>query len=345
MNQAPRQRSTLMTSTFYMGKSVLVAGGTGMIGIPTVRFLVDAGARVKVVSMDPETVAARVLPGDVAFERRDLTDLDQCKQAVRGQDYVLNLVGIKGSVGIGQTKVASYLVPMLRFQTNLMEAAFLNGSERFLFVGSICSYPRSAQPKQEETMWDGMPLQNDRIPGLAKRMGEVQAEAYLLEHGWEAARIVRPANVYGPFDDFNPATAQVIPSLIARMIAGENPMKIWGDGSAVRDFIFSEDLAKWILVALEKAPPCIPLNLGSGRPITIRELAETIASCLPSPPAIEWDPSKPTGDPVRLLSIERAAAEIGFKPEVDLTPGIRRTIDWYRNNRDFSRSQPPGASQ
>jgi GDP-L-fucose synthase len=320
---------------FYKNKIVLVAGGTGMIGIPTVRLLVEAGAKVKVVSMDSAAFAAKVLPAGVSFERRDLTDMKQCTQAVRGQDYVLNLVGIKGSVGIGQTKVASYLVPMLRFQTNLMEAAFLNRSERFLFVGSICSYPQSAEPKQEDSMWNGMPLQNDRIPGLAKRMGEVQAEAYALEHQWAAPRIVRPANVYGPYDDFNPATAQVIPSLIARMTSGENPMKIWGDGTAIRDFIYSEDLAAWLLVALEKAPPCLPLNLGGGQPVTIRRLAETIAATLSQPPVLAWDSTKPTGDPIRHLSVERAAGAIGFKPTVTLEQGIRRTVDWYLQHKNL----------
>lgn len=323
---------------FYHNKSVLVAGGTGMIGIPTVQLLLKAGAKVKVVSMDSEAFASKVLPREVVFERRDLTDMDQCLKAVQGQDYVLNLVGIKGSVGIGQTKVASYFVPMIRFQTNLMEAAFLNRAERFLFVGSICSYPRSALPKHEDSMWDGMPMQNDRIPGLAKRMGEIQAEAYLLEHNWTAPRIVRPANVFGPFDDFNPATAQVIPSLIARMTGGENPMKIWGDGTAVRDFIYSEDLAEWLLVALEKAPPCLPLNLGCGRPVTIKQLAEAIAATLPNPPGLEWDSSKPTGDPVRQLSVERAACEIGFKPKVSLEQGIRLTVDWYLKNKDLRKS-------
>ena len=154
---------------------------------------------------------------------------------------VFNLVGIKGSVGIGETKVASYLVPMLRFQTNLMEASFLEGVDRFLFVGSVCSYPQ-AEVHFEDNMWNGMPKQNDRIPGIAKRVGELMGEAYQLEYGWDAVRIVRPSNVYGPYDDFNPATAQVIPALINRMVNGENPVKVWGDGSAIRDFIYSEDV-------------------------------------------------------------------------------------------------------
>jgi GDP-L-fucose synthase len=315
--------------SFYRGKTVLVAGGTGTIGIPTVRLLAEAGARVSVVSLDDERRARSVLPEGVAFARQDLTLLSNCLAATDGQEIVFNLVGVKGSVGIGQKKVASYLVPMLGFQTNLMEAAFRNRVQRFLFVGSICSYPQSDQPKLEDTMWDGMPKQNDRIPGLAKRIGEIQGEAYLLEHGWDAVRTVRPANVFGPHDDFNPQTAQVIPALISRVCGGENPLEIWGDGTAVRDFIFSEDLAYWLLVTLEQAPPLSVVNLGSGQGTTIRQTAETIAGCLRRPPALAWNPAQPVGDPVRLLSVARAQALLGYHPLTPFPDAIARTMRWY----------------
>lgn len=246
----------------YKNRKVLVAGGTGTIGIPLVRRLIEAGARVTVVSMDSPEYARMVFGNEVSFQQIDLTNLDNCLTATSGQDYVFNLVGIKGSVGIGESKVADYFVPMLWYQTNLMEAAFRSRVSRYLFVSSICGYPQSSAPKEEDSMWDGIPKQNDRFPGLAKRIGEVQGETYLQQYGWDAVRIVRPSNVYGSYDDFNPATAQVIPALISRMVNGENPLKVWGDGSAVRDFIFSEELADWLMVALEKAPPCVPVNLG-----------------------------------------------------------------------------------
>jgi GDP-L-fucose synthase len=262
---------------YYAGKCVLVAGGTGTIGIPLVRKLHMLGATITVVSMDPPEFAQKVFNENITFIRKDLTQLDHCIKVTEGQDYVFNLIGIKGSTGIGEAKVASYLVPMLWYQTNLMEAAFRNKITRYLFVSSICGYPQSAVPKEEDTMWNGLPKQNDRIPGLAKRIGEIQGEAYLQEFGWDAVRIVRPSNVYGPFDDFNPATAQVVPALIRRCLDGENPLKVWGDGSAIRDFVFSEDLADWLLIAFEKAPPCLPVNLGNGSGISIKELAEIIA--------------------------------------------------------------------
>ncbi|MHC4594738.1 MAG: NAD-dependent epimerase/dehydratase family protein [Planctomycetota bacterium] len=320
----------------YKNKKVLVAGGTGTIGIPLVKRLMELEANVTVVSMDSAEYARAVLGDSVSFMRRDLTNFNNCLGATKNQDYVFNLVGIKGSTGIGETKVASYFVPMLQFQTNLMEASFRNGVSRYLFVSSVCAYPQLSSPKEEDCLWNGLPKQNDRIPGVAKRIGEVQGEAYLQEHGWDAVRIVRPSNVYGPFDDFEPATAQVIPALIRRMIDGENPVRVWGDGSAVRDFIFSQEVADWMLVALEKAPPCVPINLGSGKGTTIRELAENIAQCVPKPPQIEWDITKPSGDSVRILSTERAKKLIGFKSRTDLKQGIKKTVDWYLNNAELA---------
>ena len=320
----------------YKNKKVLVAGGTGTIGIPVVERLIELQAEVTVVSMDSPEYARVVLGDEVSFMQSDLTNFDNCLRVTRGQDYVFNLVGIKGSVGIGETKVASYFVPMLWYQTNLMEASFRNGVSRYLFVSSICVYPQSSVPKEEESMWDGLPKQNDRVPGLAKRIGEIQGETYLKQYGWDAVRIVRPSNVYGPFDDFNAATAQVIPALIRRMLDGENPIKVWGDGSAVRDFIFSEELADWLLVAVEKAPPCVPINLGSGKGTTIKELAETIAQCVPEPPRIEWDKTKPSGDPVRILSIEKAEELLGFKLKTELKEGIEKTVAWYLGHKDLA---------
>ena len=238
----------------FKGKNILVAGGTGTIGIQVVKKLIKKQANVTIVSLDDVKFAKKVLGPDINFKKTDLTDLNNCKKVVKNQDMVFNLVGIKGSVGIGESKVASYLISMLRFQTNLMEASFLEGVEKFLFVGSVCSYPQS-KIHYEDNMWNGMPKQNDRIPGIAKRVGELMGEAYQLEHGWNAVRIVRPSNVYGPFDDFDPTTAQVIPSLISRMVNGENPVKVWGDGSAIRDFIYSEDVAYWIFRGNEESTP------------------------------------------------------------------------------------------
>lgn len=318
-----------LMSKFYRRKKVLVAGGTGMIGIHLVNKLLGYGSKITIVSLESRKYAEKLFGKKVKFIQADLTDFENCLKVTRKQELVFNLLGIKGSVGIGQTKTASFLVPMLRFQTNLMDASFKNNIKGFLFVSSICAYPQFNKPKVEDSIWDGQPKQNDRIPGLAKRIGEIQAESYMLEYGWKAPKIVRPANVYGPYDDFNPQTAQVVPALIARMISGENPVRIWGDGSAIRDFIYVDDVVEGMLLALEKAPPCVPINLGSGKGVTIKKIAQTIAEAVPTKPNLNWNTKKPTGDPVRILSTGRAENLLNFKVKTALEVGIKKTVEWY----------------
>ena len=179
-------------------KKILVAGGTGTIGCQLVPKLLARGHDLTVVSLDSETYSKKVLGSNIRFIKSDLTSFDNCKKVTKGQDEVYNLVGIKGSVGIGESKVASYFVPMLRFQTNLMDAAFINDVDKYMFVSSICVYPQS-DLHFEDNVWNGMPKQNDRIPGIAKRVGELQGETYLKEYGWDAVRVIRPSNVYGPY--------------------------------------------------------------------------------------------------------------------------------------------------
>ena len=317
----------------YNGKKVLVAGGTGTIGIPLVKMLIEQGADVSVVSLDTPEYADLVLGKEVKFSRSDLTTIENCLKATKNQDFVFNLVGIKGSVGIGETKVASYFVPMLRFQTNLMDAAFKSGVDRYMFVSSVCIYPQASE-HFEDNAWNGMPKQNDRIPGLAKRIGEVQGETYLKEYGWDAVRIIRPSNVYGPYDDFNPQSAQVIPSLITRVLRGESPLKVWGDGSAIRDFIYS---SAWLLEALEKAPACVPINLGSGTGYSIKEVAETLCDLHTKKIDIHWDTTKPSGDPIRIMNMDRAKKHLNFQRRISLKEGIYRTIEWINNNPQLAK--------
>ena len=185
----------------------------------------------------------------------------------------------------------------------------------------------------------GLPGANGRFMGIAKRAGEIQAEAYLRQHGWDAVRIVRLANVYGPYDNFDPHIARVIPSLIHRMTSGEDPVKIAGDGTAVRDFIYSEDVVEGMLSALEKAPPCLPINLGSGVGHTIKSVAETVADLVPKRPRIQWEPTRPTGDRIRVLATERAKQVLGFEARTSLREGIKKTIDWYLANTGLATCQ------
>lgn len=323
----------------YKDLNVLVAGGTGTIGVPTVKILLDRGAKVSVVSLDSKHKFEKIFKKDserITFQNLDLTDLESCHTAVKNKDVVINLVGIKGNTGIGQTKVASFFIPMLRFQTNLMEAAYKNNVFRYLFTSSICAYPQG-ELHFEDSVWDGFPKQNDRIPGIAKRVGELLGEAFELEFGWDAVRVIRPANVYGPFDDFNPITGQVIPALIAKAINATDSIEVWGDGKAIRDFVFSEDIAFWALEALEKAPPNFPLNFGSGGGFSIKALAELIISLINPECEIVWNKNAQTGDPIRLLSIDRARDTIGYLPKTSLSDGIIKTILWYKNELENDR--------
>jgi GDP-L-fucose synthase len=244
-------------------------------------------------------------------------------------------MAVKGTTQTGVSKVASAYVPFLMCNTNMMEAAFRSGVSRYMFVGSIGEYP-DIPVRREDDVWNGPPQANDRYMGIAKRAGEAQAETYLHEYGWDAVRIVRLSNVYGPYDDFDPRTAHVIPALINRMVNGENPVSVAGDGSAVRDLIYSYDVVEGMLTALEKAPPCHPINLGSGQGYSIKTIAETIAELVPQKPMIKWDPSRPTGDQIRILDTQRAKDLLNFKPKTDIREGIKKTIEWYIANKDIA---------
>lgn len=325
----------LILKDFYSGKRILITGGTGTIGALIVRRLIELGAKVTVVSIDSRERVEKVLPDPSVFIRGDLRDYQTCLKVAEKKDYVIHLMAVKGNTQIGLSKVASAYVPFILCNTNMMEAAFRCGVSRYLFVGSICEYP-ALEVRREDDLWNGPPQANDRYTGIAKRAGEVQAEAYLHEYGWDAVRIVRPSNVYGPFDDFDPRTAQVIPALIARMVNGENPVRIAGNGAAARDFIFSEDVAEGMLMALAMAPPCLPINLGSGRGTTIKRVAETIAGMVPVSPKIEWDITKPTGDKVRILSMDRAKEVLGFEAKTALREGIKKTVEWYLEHKDLA---------
>jgi len=214
----------------------------------------------------------------------------------------------------------------------MMEAARQAGVKRYLYTSTIGVYS-PAEVFYEDDVWKTFPSPNDKFAGWAKRMGELQAEAYKIEYGWHNIAIVRPANVYGPYDNFDPNTAMVIPSLIKRALDGENPLIVWGDGSTIRDFIHARDVARGMLLALDKGIGQ-PINLGSGVGVSIREVVEIIVSNMEIKPKVVWDTSKPSGDKKRLMDISRAK-DIGFQPTVSIEEGIKEAVDWYRENRDI----------
>lgn len=306
---------------------VLVTGGTGLIGRPLVEHLLEKGARVRIASLDDPS---RAHP-QADFRRVNLTVFANCLEVCRGMDFVFHLAGIKGSPAMTARKPASFFVPMLLFNTQMMEAARQCGVEGYLYTSTVGVYG-PAEVFREDEAWSSFPSPNDRFAGWAKRMGELQAEAYRVEHGWDRVCIVRPANVYGPFDNFDPENATVIPSLIRRAVDGEDPLTVWGDGSAVRDFIYAEDVARGMILVMEKQ--CRrPVNLGSGAGVRIRDLVEEIVANLDPRPEVVWDLSKPAGDPKRLMDVSRARS-LGFEPSVPLKEGIRRTMEWLRAHRE-----------
>ena len=310
--------------SFYKGKKVLVTGGTGLIGRPLVDMLYEAGAKVTAISLDDPPRPLK----NCDFLKLDLREMSNCMMACQGQDLVFQLAGIKGSPVATKTKPASFFVPTLQFSTNMMEAARICEVEWYLNTSSIGVYG-PAEIFYEDAVWEDKPSTHDKFAGWAKRIGEMQAEAYKIEYGWDRCSIVRPANVYGPWDSFSDESAMVIPSLIKRVCNGEKPLKAWGDGSPIRDFIHAKDVARGMMMVVENGITN-PVNLGSGVGVTIKELAETVAEL--SGTSVEWDVTKPNGDAKRLMDMTRAKA-LGFECEVSLGDGLKQTMDWYLSNK------------
>ncbi len=308
----------------FNGRNVLVTGGTGLIGRQVVNILCDAGARVKIVSLD------RVNINDKAQHvYGDLTGFEFCRDITESMDYVFHIAGIKGSIEVTKKKPASFFVPLLMMNTNMLEACRINEVQKTVYTSSIGAYA-SAEVFKETDNLEGDPM--DMFPGWAKRMAEMQIQAYRIQYGLDNFSIVRPCNVYGPGDNFDPENAMVIPSLMHRIYQKENPVKIWGDGTAVRDFAYSRDVAEGVILALYHGTKSGFVNLGSGKGTSIRELVETLDSFLDF--NYEFDASKPSGFPKRVMDITRARKTIGYNPETTLIDGLKQTWDWYIINQN-----------
>ena len=306
-----------------------MTGGAGLIGRPLVEILLKYGARVRIAALDDPS---RAHPG-TEYYRIDLMDFDNCLKACDGMDYVFHLAGIKCSPAVVLKQPATIFVSFLRFNTNMMEAARQCKVERYLYTSTIGVYS-PAEIFYEDDVWKTFPSKNDWYGGWAKRIGELQADAYKAEYGWDKIAIVRPANVYGPYDNFDPENAMVIPSLIKRAVDGENPLVVWGDGSPIRDFIHAKDVATGMLLAIEKGTGQA-VNLGSGQGVSIKQIVDIIVSNMKVKPKIVWDKSRPSGDKKRLMDISRAKA-IGFRPVISIEDGIKEVMKWYRENREIA---------
>ena len=305
-------------------KKVLVTGGSGMIGRHLVRLLKEKECDIYVADLrEPKGMDG------ITYRNVDLTDYKSCLSICEGMDVIFSLVGIKVSPKIVKERPADIMTPMIQFNTNMMGAAMKNNVEWFLYTSTVGVYA-PAEVFVEDDVWETMPSYNDWYGGWAKRMGELQCEAYAMQNGKSNVSIVRPANVYGEYDNFDPESSMVVPSSIRK--AYENDvLSVWGDGSAVRDFIYAEDVARGMLHMVENQIT-EPVNLGSGTGITIKELAETVGDTLGK--EIVWDKDKPIGDKIRIFDTKRAESH-GFKPKVNLKDGIKNTIEWFLDNIDL----------
>ena len=307
----------------FKGKKVLVTGGTGLIGREVSRLLSEFGSSVTVASLDKVELDSKI-----NLVQGDLTDFSFCMDQTKGIDYVFHLAGIKGSVEVTKAKPASFFVPLLMFNTNVLEASRRNGIEKLVYTSSIGAYS-SAEVFIETENREGPP--QDMFPGWAKRMAELQIQAYKEQYGLDWS-VVRPCNVYGPGDNFDPDNAMVIPSLMMRIARGENPLTVWGDGSAIRDFAFSTDVAMGTIQALHYGTRGDFVNLGSGVGYTIRQLIETMQEFIDF--EFQFDPTKPAGFPRRIMDISRAKEWIEYDPQVSLREGLELTWNWFLNNKD-----------
>lgn len=310
-------------SQYFQGKRCLVTGGTGLIGREVSSQLLALGAKVKVVSLDDI-----VLQSDIDHVRGDLTNLDFCLEQMEGIECVFHLAGIKGSIDVTKSKPASFFVPLLMFNTNVLEAARLNGVDKLVYTSSIGAYS-DAEVFVETQNADGPPM--DTYPGWAKRMAELQIRAYSEQYGLNWS-VVRPCNVYGPGDNFDPDNAMVIPTLMMRIFNGENPVVVWGDGSAIRDFAYSADVAAGTIQALYYGTEGGFVNLGSGNGYSIKELITTLSNFLDF--NYVFDCSKPSGFPRRVMDISLARKQIKYDPKTSLREGLEQTWNWFLENND-----------
>ena len=309
----------------FENKNVLVTGGSGMIGRQLVPMLLEKGANVFVADLK-EPVN---MPKEITFVKVNLKEFSDCRKVCKGMDYVFSLVGIKASPKACIEQPANIMGPMIQFNTNMLEAAMGENVSWYLYTSSIGVY-QPAPVLKEDDLWSTTPSRNDWYGGWAKRMGEMQIEAFEKQYGSSKCSIVRPANVYGTFDNFDLSSAMVIPSLIRK--ADENEvLDVWGDGSQIRDFINCKDVAKGMLYAVENKITQ-PINLGSGSGVSIKQIAEIVSQYFNKP--IQWNPTGVVGDAVRILDMQRANS-YGFYPEISIEQGIIETIKWYLDNKNI----------
>ncbi len=314
-------------SMFYQNKSVLVAGGTGLMGTHLVQALLDRGAQVRATLHQKPAI---IQDDRIHYIQCDLTRQEDCQRVVEGIDYVFLCAANTSGAAVMAHNPIAHITPNLLLNSQMLEAACLAKVERLLFVSSTTVYPAVQYPVKEDEAFVGDPHPSYMGVGWMKRYIEKLCQFYAERYGMKIA-IVRPTNAYGPFDKFDFETAHVLPALIRRALEKQDPFEVWGDGSAVRDFIYITDLVDALMAAMEHCADCQPMNVGSGQPVSIREAVEvTLKLTGHSDAKTIFDASKPTTIPIRLVDLSLAKNRINFAPQVSFEEGMRRTIDWYR---------------
>jgi len=250
---------------------------------------------------------------------------------------ILHLAAHVGGIGANRAHPAEFFYDNLMMGVQLLHQAWETGVEKFVALGTVCAYPKfTPVPFREDNLWDGYPEETNAPYGLAKKMLLVQSQAYRQQYGFNSVFLI-PVNLYGPRDNFNLETSHVIPALIRKCIEaqgrGEAEVVVWGDGSPTREFLYADDAAEGILLAAERYNDSQPVNLGSGREIRIKDLAELIARLTGFQGRLVWDTTKPNGQPRRALETSRAEALFGFRAQTDFEEGLRKTVEWYRANQ------------
>ena len=321
----------MKNKSYFTDKRVLVAGGTGFVGREFVEQLLAANAKVRV---SRHRRPGHLSSNTVEYVDGDLADETFCRQACNGMDVVIHAAGAVSAAGV--TVGAGPMAPIttnLILTSRLLQAAWEEKVGQFLLFSSSTGYPVAEHAVKEEEFWEGPTHASYFGYGWMRRYFERMAE-FVSERSETRVTIVRPTATYGRHDDFDPRTSHVLPALIRRAVAKENPFVVWGRADVVRDFLHISDLVRGSLLALEHLPDCEPVNIGSGRPITIGEIVEaTLAAAGHNDADIVYDESKPTTIPFRLADTSKAKERLGFAPECDLVAGLQDTVDWYR--REF----------
>ena len=304
-------------------KKILVTGGAGFLGKQVIDQLKQAGAS----------------PDNILVTRSrdyDLTQMEACQRAVQGQDVIVHLAAHVGGIGLNREKPAELFYDNLMMGTQLIHAAYQAGAEKFVCVGTICAYPKfTPVPFKEDDLWSGYPEETNAPYGIAKKALLVQLEAYRQQYGFDGIYLL-PVNLYGPEDNFDPRSSHVIPALIHKVheaqTNGDKTLPVWGDGSPTREFLYSTDAARGIVMATQQYSEAAPVNLGTNSEISIRDLAELICEIMGFEGELLWQTDQPNGQPRRCLDTNRAKQAFGFEAKTDFREGLKNTVEWYRKN-------------